>query len=343
MGGDLAPAAPVEGAVLFAREQPDVQVVLVGDEQRILPFLRRTWPVNLSVRHASEVVGMDEQAGASIRKKPDSSLKVCFDLVRTGEAAAVVSAGHSGAVMAGALLVLGRLPRVERPAIAALLPALEGGRCLLLDVGANIQCRPSHLAQFAVLGDAYARRVMGVARPRVAILSNGEEESKGTPLTREAAALLRQGPLHFRGYLEGKDLFSGQAEVIVTDGFTGNLVLKAAEGTALAVAGLLRSAVYKAGLSEKLGAVLLKPTLAGLRRVVDYAEVGGAPLLGIAGVAVVAHGRSNPKAVKNALKAALTTARSGLNDELVRDMALTEEWLPPRRRGKGATGQALSE
>lgn len=347
MGGDFAPAAPAEGAVLFAREHPDVHVLLVGEEARLAPLLPRAPLPNLSVRHASEVVGMDEHAGASVRRKRDSSLRVCLDLVKSGEAQGAVSAGHSGAVMAGALLVLGRVPGVERPAIATLLPALQGGRCLLLDAGANVECHPSHLAQFAVLGEAYVRRVLGVPRPRVALLANGEEPSKGTPLTRTAASLLRQSPLDFRGYVEGKDLFSGLVDVVVTDGFTGNLVLKTAEGTAHAVAGLLRGAVQKSGLPEKLGALLLKPTLAGLRRVVDYAEVGGAPLLGVGGVAVVAHGRSNPKAVKNALGAALAAVRGGLTEDMTQGMVRAASWLPARARGsgrgKGATGEGLSE
>ena len=345
MGGDFAPAAAVEGAVLFAREHPRCEVVLVGDAAAVHRHLAdhagRGLP-NLSVRHASEVVGMAEAAAQAVKQKKDSSLRVGLQLVRDGEASAFVSAGNSGAVMAGALLVLGRLPGVERPAIAALFPALRsaqgGGRTVLLDAGATVDCRPGHLAQFAVMGEAYVRKRLGVARPRVAVLSNGEEASKGTSLTRETAALLARSDLDFRGYVEGKDLFSGEVEVVVTDSFTGNVVLKTAEGAALGVAGLLRTTLEKrGGLPEKLGGLLLKSTLAGLKRVVDYAEYGGAPLLGVDGVGIVAHGRSSPRAISNALRAALQTHEVGLRDELTQCIARARGWLPAGRRGKGAT------
>ncbi|HVE82830.1 MAG TPA: phosphate acyltransferase, partial [Myxococcales bacterium] len=218
MGGDHAPAAAVEGAALFAREAPEHQVVLVGDAPRVQSILREAGhaaAANLSVRHATQVVDMGDHAAQSIRKKKDSSLRVCFELCKAGEADAVVSAGHSGAVMAGALLVLGRMKLVERPAFAALMPALRGGgRCLLLDAGANVECKPSQLAQFAVMGEAYVRAVLQRPRPRVALLSNGEEPTKGTDLTRAAYALLQKSDLDFRGYVEGKDIFSGEVEVV---------------------------------------------------------------------------------------------------------------------------------
>ena len=338
MGGDHAPAAAVEGAALFAREAPEHQVVLVGDAPRVQSILREVGhaaAANLSVRHATQVVDMGDHAAASIRQKKDSSLRVCFDLVQRGEADAVVSAGHSGAVMAGALLVLGRMKLVERPAFAALMPALRGGgRCLLLDAGANVECKPSQLAQFAVMGEAYVRAVLHRPRPRVALLSNGEEPTKGTDLTRAAYALLQKSDLDFRGYVEGKDIFSGEVEVVVTDGFTGNVVLKTSEGTAMAVAGLIRSAVEKAGIGEKLGALLLTPTFAGLKKVVDYAEYGGAPLLGADGVAIVAHGRSNAKAVKNALFAALANAQVHLKEEIAAALDRAAHWLPKKAQRK---------
>lgn len=338
MGGDNAPAATVEGAVLFAREATSHEVILVGDEARLRPLLAQHPAPNVRIHHASEVVAMDDHAATAIRRKKDSSLRICFELVRDGKAQAMVSAGHSGAVMAGALFVLGRLKGVERPAFAALFPALKGeGRCLLLDAGANVECRPSHLAQFAVMGEAYVRKVLGVARPRVALLSNGEEATKGTALTREALTLLQQADLDFRGYVEGKDIFSGDIEVVVTDGFTGNVVLKTSEGTAMALAGMIRSAIEKSGLSEKIGALLLKPTLAGLRKVVDYAEYGGAPLLGVDGVGIVAHGRSSPKAVKNALKAAVHTVEAQLQDALAGAIERASAWLPPRRSEERAS------
>jgi glycerol-3-phosphate acyltransferase PlsX len=346
MGGDHAPAAPVEGALLFARAHPGHEVLLVGDRGRLAPLLSRgRRPSNLQVHHASEVVEMDDPASSAFRKKRDSSLRVGFELVREGRADALVSAGNSGAVMAGGLLTLGRLPGVERPAIAALFPALKGGgRCLLLDAGANVDCRPSHLAQFAVMGEAYVRARLGVARPRVGVLSNGEEASKGTPLTREASELLRRSDLDFVGYVEGKDLFSGDVQVVVTDGFTGNIVLKTSEGVGMGVIGLLRQAIEKrGGLPEKLGAMLLRPALAGLRRVVDYAEYGGAPLLGVQGVGIVAHGRSTPRALSNALGAALAMAESGLQEELTRCIERASVWLPTHQKGKKATDEAVSD
>ncbi len=341
MGGDHAPGANVEGAALFARESPGDEVILVGDPARLdsaLGELRGGRPANVSVHPASEVVAMDDHASSAIRKKKDSSLRICFELLREERAEAMVSAGNSGAVMAGALMVLGRLPGVERPAFAALFPALRGGgRCLLLDAGANVDCKASHLAQFAVMGEAYVRKVLAVARPQVALLSNGEEDSKGTALTREALLLLRQSDLAFSGYVEGKDIFSGAVDVVVTDGFTGNVVLKTSEGTAMAVAGMIRSAVEKSGLSEKLGALLLKPTFAGLKKVLDYAEYGGAPLLGVAGVGVVAHGRSSPKAIKNALRAARHTVEAELQQELAAAITRAHRWLPERGRPAPST------
>jgi phosphate acyltransferase len=346
MGGDNAPDLVVEGAVRFARAHPGHQVILVGDLERVRAALRGhpPSPSNVSVHPATQVVGMDEDAGQSIRKKKDSSVRVGLELVRDGKAAAFVSAGHSGAVMAGALLLLGRLPQVERPAIAALFPALRHGRTLLLDAGANVECRPSQLAQWAVMGDAYVRTLLRVPRPRVAVLSNGEEESKGTELTRQTAALLRGSDLNFVGYAEGKDLFSGEVDVVVTDGFTGNVVLKTAEGTALGVVGLIKQAIDKAHLPARLGALLMKPTLMGLRKVVDYAEYGGAPLLGVNGVGIIAHGRSDAHAIHNALRAAMSTVDSHLQAELGRAIERSSRWLPARPgvKGKGATEPPVS-
>lgn len=331
MGGDLAPESPVAGALAFARAHPEHEVLLVGAESRLLPLLGRVRPPNLKVVHAPDVVGMDASPSA-IRRRPESSLSVCFSLVRDGEADAVVSAGHSGAMLAAAMLLLGRLEGVERPAIAALLPALQHGRCLLLDSGANVECRPSWLAQFAVLGEVYMRRVEGLARPRVAVLANGEEPSKGTALTRAAAALLRESDLDFCGYVEGRDLFGGSVDVVVTDGFSGNLVLKTAEGTALGVAGLLRQLIQRSGAAEKLGGLLLKPVLGGLRRVLDSAEVGGAPLLGVNGVAMVAHGSSSPRAIENALRAAQHMVDVGLQQHLIDALQRSRGWLPTTKR-----------
>lgn len=325
MGGDLAPRAPVEGAALYLKDRPDDELLLVGDEAKVhkaLAQVKLARPERLSVCHAPEVVEMGDAAASSIRRKKGSSLRICFEKLKSREVDAVVSAGHSGAVMAGALLVLGRLAGVDRPAFAALFPTLRPRRrCLLLDAGANVDCTSGHLVQFALMGEAYVRRVVGQPRPRVALLSNGEEDSKGTALTREALAALRKLPIDFAGYVEGKDLFSGEVDVVVTDGFTGNVVLKTSEGTAAAVTGLLRSAIERAGVGEKLGAMLLATTFAGLRKVVDWAEYGGAPLLGVAGVGIVAHGRSSARAICSALDVARATVAADLQGELAAAIA----------------------
>lgn len=305
MGGDHAPAAVVEGAVLACREL-GADVILVGDETRIRGELVRLGAADqkgISIRHASQVVEMDEHPGQAVRKKKDASIRVIFDLVKSGEADAAMSAGNSGALLAAALFVLGRLPSVERPAVVAFLPTLEG-RVSLLDAGANVDVKPLHLVQFALLGDAYARKVLGIARPRIGILSNGEELSKGTTLTRTAAdALQRQAGLDFRGYAEGKDLFSGEFDVVVTDGFTGNVVLKTAEGTAHAFRQFLKRGVESSKLA-KVGALMMKPVFDEARKKLDYAEYGGAPLVGCDGTAILAHGRSGARAIRNAIRAA---------------------------------------
>jgi glycerol-3-phosphate acyltransferase PlsX len=304
MGGDLAPAAPVEGA-LRARREHGLEVLLVGDEQRIRAELRRLRAQDgeVQVQHASEVVEMDEQPGQALRRKKDSSLRVCFDLVKAGRCQGLVSAGNSGAVLAGGLFVLGRLEHVDRPCIGGFLPSLGGmGRVVLVDMGANIDCTPLQLTQFALMGEVYAREVLGIASPRIGVVANGEEEGKGTDLTRAAAAALRrpESGVNFKGYVEGKDVFSGDFDVIVTDGFTGNVLLKTAEGAVWAFGQLLKREI-RSSLRAKAGALLLRPSLEDTKKYVDYEEIGGAPLLGVDGVAMISHGRSTQKAICNAI------------------------------------------
>lgn len=345
MGGDHAPQSPVEGALLFAREYPQHHVVMVGREAAIREAIgARRLPANVSIHPAADVIGMEDNAGAAIRRKRDASLRVCFDLVKSGAADAVVSAGHSGAVMAGALLLWGRLDGVERPAFGAFMPTLvrrangEGGRVLLIDAGANIDCKASHLAQFAVMGAAYARAVLKIAHPNVGIVSNGEEEGKGTELTREAWSILKGSDLGFVGNVEGNDIFSGKVDVAVTDGFTGNVVLKTAEGAAMAVVTLIKEGLKTAGPLRKMAALLLKPIFRGVKERIDYAEYGGAPVLGVPKVAIVAHGRSCPRAVKNALRAAMQTVDAGLIAELERSFQSAQSWLPGRPPPRAAQG-----
>src|SRR5207237_4316688 len=291
MGGDLAPAATVEGALRAHRER-GLEVILVGDEPRLRAELRRlgAGADELRIRHASEVVEMDEHPGQALRKKKDSSVRVCFDLCKEGAAGGMVSAGNSGAVLAGGSFGLGRLPGVDRPCIGGSLPTLGGaGRAVLVDMGANVDVTPLQLVQFALLGEVYARRVLSVARPRIGVVSNGEEEEKGTDLTRAAAAALRKptSGVHFKGYVEGRDVFAGEVDVVATDGFTGNVLLKTAEGAGWAFGQLLKRQIQGSAMASA-GALLLRSQFEQVKKRVDYEEVGGAPLLGIGGVAVIA-------------------------------------------------------
>src|SRR5512146_1636061 len=297
MGGDFAPGAIVQGAIDAARQ--GLPVVLVGAEPVVREELAHRAgrdPLPITVKHASEVIAMNDHPGQAMRRKKDNSIRVCFELVKGGEACGMVSAGNSGAIMAGAVFVLGRLPAVERPAIISVLPALKG-HPLLLDMGANVDCKPIHLVQFALMGEVYARRVLGTARPKVAILSNGEEDSKGTDLTRAAAAALRRAAIDFVGYCEGRDLLTGEFDVIVTDGFTGNVALKTMEGTARVVVEYLKRALRSTTVS-KIGGLLSRAALEGMKKRLDWREVGGAPLVGVNGVGFISHGRSDAVAIE---------------------------------------------
>ena len=303
MGGDFAPAAIVGGAVLAARSF-DVPLVLVGDEPRVRAELaKHDAPAGgLEVAHASEVIGMDESPSAALRCKLDASMTVAAKMVAAGRADAVVSAGNSGAFMGAALLNLGTIEGVSRPAIATVLPSKQGSM-VLLDAGANCDCRPKHLVQFAYMGDVYASRVMHVANPRVAILNIGEEPTKGNELTKGAYEALAATDLHFVGNVEGTELLTGCAEVVVCDGFVGNIALKLGEGWADLFVTLLRQelAQLPAALRDDES---LAVGLRNLRRRLDYAEYGGALLLGVRGVVVISHGRSTPKAVCAAIRVA---------------------------------------
>jgi len=326
MGGDHAPGAIVQGAINAARK--GVDVVLVGPEALVRDELARHHAghaLPISVHGASEVVEMHDHPGQAMRRKKDNSIRVCFELVKSGAASAMVSAGNSGAVMAGAILVLGRPEGVERPAIISALPALKG-HPILLDMGAVVDCKPLHLVQFALMGEVYARRVVGVARPRVAVLSNGEEDSKGTDLTRATAAALRRSPIDFVGYCEGRDLLTGDFDVIVTDGFTGNVALKTMEGTARVVGEYLKRALRSTTVS-KIGGLLSKAALEGMKRRIDWREVGGAPLVGVNGIGFISHGRSDALAMENAIRRARDAARSHFTDEIARAVSGAEALL----------------
>jgi glycerol-3-phosphate acyltransferase PlsX len=327
MGGDHAPGAIVQGVVNAARKGR--AVVLVGPEARVRDELRRAGAgadLPIEIRNATEVVEMHDHPGQAMRRKKDNSIRVCFELVQAGQACAMVSAGNSGAVMAGAIFVLGRPPGVERPAIITPLPTLKGALTIMLDMGAVVDAKAIHLVQFALMGETYARRVYGIARPRVAVLANGEEDSKGTELTRSAAAALRRSKIEFVGYCEGRDLLTGDFDVIATDGFTGNVALKTMEGTAKVMGEYLKRALHSS-LRAKLGGLLSRPALEGMKQRMDWREVGGAPLVGVNGVGVISHGRSDALAIENAIRRAGDAARTHFTDEIAEAVAPSEALL----------------
>ena len=299
MGGDYAPAAIVDGAVAAARHL-DVRLALVGQRSAIEQALTghldaRSLP--LDIIDAPDVIAMDESPAAALRRKPGASIRVAAELVARGEAAALFSAGHTGATVMAAYTGFGMLAGVDRPALATAIPTRRNP-AVLLDAGANVECRPQHLVQFAVMGSAYARLAFGVERPRVGLLSIGEEETKGNELTREAHRLLKAAPLNFIGNVEGREIYAGGADVIVCDGFTGNVVLKTSEGLVETVEALLGEEL-QGTFSSQVGSLLSRRAFRRFRRRVDYSEFGGAPLIGVSGLALVGHGRSSVKAVRN--------------------------------------------
>lgn len=316
MGGDNAPAIEVEGAVAAARRW-SIPLVLVGQSDRVKAELAKhnISGLDISIHHASEIVGMMDSASDAIRKKRDSSVRVAFELVKSGQAHAVVSAGNSGATMAAGMFVLKRMPGIDRPAIATIFPNLND-QTLFLDAGGNVDCKAHNLVQFALMGEVYARNVLHKAEPRVGLLSNGEEESKGNDLTRETHALLKDAPYKYIGYVEGRDIFKGQVDVVVCDGFVGNIVLKAAEGLADALTTMLRRE-FAAHPLAKLGYLLARPAFNAFKKRIDYAEYGGAPLLGIDGTGMICHGGSNAKAIMNAVHLAHESVALKVNDKLV--------------------------
>jgi glycerol-3-phosphate acyltransferase PlsX len=315
MGGDRAPGEPVRGA-LRANRELGLQVALVGPPDLVRDELARHGPVpsGIDIVAASQAVSMDEQPVQAVRQKKDASINVAMDLVKRGVASGVVSAGNTGAVMASALFRLGRVPGIERPALGTIAPYTPRG-ILVLDVGANPDCKPSYLMQFAQMGALYAQRVLGVAEPRIGLLNIGEEEFKGNELAQAVFALLRDSDLHFVGNVEPDRISRGVADVIVTDGFTGNMAVKATEGAAEFIFTQLRSAIMSK-LQYRLAALVLRPALLAMRQRMDYGEYGGAPLLGVNGVIIVAHGRADDNAIKNALRVAGEAARSGMLDAL---------------------------
>ena len=302
MGGDHAPDEIVKGAVLAVEEYPAVEILLVGQEEVLRKKLGGSVPSRIEIVDAREIVDMTDNALAPLRRKRNSSVRVAANLVAEGRASVMVSAGHTGAAMTSAYKVLGTIEGVSRPALAAILPsATASGLVIILDVGATVDSKPSNLREFAVMGHFYAQMLLGVDSPRVGLLSIGEEEGKGNELTRETFRVLKETGLNFMGNAEGRDVFNGNADVIVCDGFIGNVVLKASESLGELVNKWLRSEVTRTP-GRKIGALILRGAFGDMKKKMDYDEYGGAPLLGVNGGCIIGHGRSNAKAIKNAIR-----------------------------------------
>lgn len=319
MGGDHGVAPNVEGA-WSAVQELDLEVVLVGDETQVTGHLRRLGCTDrrVTVRHAPQVVGMHEPPSQVARKKRESSVWIATELVKSGDAGAVVSAGNTGASMVAAFFVFGVIKGVERPAIAAELPTLTGS-AIMLDVGANVDCTARHIEQFALMGNEYSKHLFNTSEPRVGLLSIGQEDSKGNEVTKEAWRLLKASPLNFIGNIEGRDVYSGAADVVVCDGFIGNVALKISEGVADAMKRILLKEIAASRLG-RFAYLFLAGSLLRFRRRMDYAEFGGAPLLGVNGITMICHGRSSAKAIKNAIKRATRLVESRLNASIQLDI-----------------------
>lgn len=325
MGGDHAPEEIVAGALLAQRDGLG-SMILVGDEERLRPLLARHGKAGIEIVHAPDTIAMDASPSQALRNSDSSSLGLAINLVRDERADAVVSAGNSGAFLAIALIRLRTIAGIARPAIAVVFPG-KTGPVIVLDGGANVDCRPEWLVQFGVMGAAYARAVLGIAEPKVGIISNGEERVKGNAQTIEAAQLLERAPVNFIGNVEGQDVFFNAADVIVTDGFVGNVMLKLSEGAAKLIGDIAVDEIRSSGPFTKLGALLVRPALRRARHKIDYDNYGGAPLLGLRGNCIVAHGRANRFAVRSAIRAAGAEVREdvvGRIGELVRPMDLRE-------------------
>lgn len=328
MGGDHGPGPIVDGAVQAAAES-DVEIVLVGDERQVREHLQRlnvTDP-RLSVRHAPQVVEMHESPAQVARKKRDSSVWIATELVKSGEAQAVISAGNTGASMVAAFFVLELTKGVARPAIATALPTLTG-YAVMLDVGANVDCSAQHLEQFGLMGNEYAKHLLKKPNPRVGLLSIGEEDTKGNEVTKEAFKLLKASPINFIGNVEGREVYSGEADVVVCDGFIGNVALKISEGVADTIKKLLLKEISGSFWGRLAYPLIAKPLL-NLKRKIDYAEFGGAPLLGVNGICMICHGRSSAKAIKNAVRSAKALAESRLNELIRQDIEESLVRHPP--------------
>jgi len=319
MGGDLAPRPIVDGTVMAAREF-DYELVLVGDKtilRRELSRYRR-YPDNIRIEHASEAIAMDEPPAVSVRRKRNSSIAVGIELMKRGEVDAFISAGNTGAVVCSATLSLGLLPGIERPGISIVFPTFMGVS-MMIDVGANIDPRPIHLLHYGIMGDAYSKYILGKPEPKIGLLSIGEEASKGTDFVKETHKLLDESKLNFIGNIEGQDAFTGRCDVVLCDGFVGNVVLKVAEGIGSAITNLMKRQLRNRPLA-KLGAILSKPAFMKLWKDLDYTEYGGAPLLGVDGRVIISHGSSTAKAIKNAIRRGAEFKENELNERIIEEL-----------------------
>jgi len=322
MGSDRAPKPEIEGAIQAARHY-GVRIVLVGRESQIRAELdrhRSAANLPLEIVHAGEVISMHDKAAQAVRTKRDSSMRVGLRLVREAIASGFVTAGNTGAAMATAKMVMGALPGVDRPALAAVFPTALGTAAVLLDVGANVDCKPENLEQFAVMGEIYSRSIFGLRRPRVGLLSIGEEEGKGNELTRKTFRLLKALPMNFIGNVEGRDIYNGEVDVIVADGFVGNIALKTSEGVATLVRYILKESL-RSTITRQVGYLLSRSAFADFKKRLDYSEYGGAPLLGLKGVCIIGHGSSNANAIKNAIRVAAEFSERNINAKIERELA----------------------
>jgi len=321
MGGDFGPEPIVKGCIQALKKKTFIPI-LVGNKSEILPLLPKRYRDKISIVEADDVISMSDHATDAIKRK-ESTIYKAVDLVKNGEADGVVSAGHSGATMTLATLRLGRLKGVSRPALAALMPTKNSRRSILLDAGANVDSKPQHIAEFAIMGGCYAEDLLKIENPSIGVLANGEEASKGNEVTKEVSRIL-EGYKGFKGNVEGSDIFNGSCDVITCDGFVGNLVLKASEGVASTISQLIKDYIRKSPIAIT-GALLMRKVFKLLKKQIDYAEIGGAPLIGIKGCAIVSHGKSNPKAIENAIYQAISYVDTGVNSHIIERLQTLKE------------------
>jgi glycerol-3-phosphate acyltransferase PlsX len=329
MGGDHGPKVTISGAAMALKAIPDLFLILVGDEAQIEHHLatnsvRGELLGRLQIVHSDSVVNMHDKATSILKEKKDSSIRVAAECVRKGDAHGMVSMGHTGAAMVASMKVIGVLPGVDRPCLAAIFPSLKGTPTVLLDVGANVDCKPEHIAQFAVMGAVYAEEVLGVSKPKIGVRSVGEEDGKGSEITKQTSAFLREMNINFGGNAEGRDIWNGDFDVVACDGFIGNVVLKSSEALAEGIRYGLKESL-ECNLLGRLGGVLVRPSMRNFYKKLDYAEYGGAPLLGVKGISIIGHGRSHGKAVASAIRAAARGDKKHINNMIQERMRLLLE------------------